>query len=70
MVSVVGVFIFLYVIYRILADKEVVQGSQWASHEFFDGAGSTTWSYSLEWIQSSPAALHTYNELPYLVATK
>jgi heme/copper-type cytochrome/quinol oxidase subunit 1 len=70
MISVVGVFIFLYVLYRILADKVEVNGSQWVASEFFDTVNGANWSYTLEWIQPSPAPLHTYNELPYLVATK
>jgi len=69
-ISVVGVFIFLYVVYRILADKVVVNGSQWTAPEFFDTIGTNNWSYSLEWVHPSPAPVHTYNELPYLVATK
>jgi cytochrome c oxidase subunit 1 len=69
-ISLVAVFIFLYVFYRILADKVEVNGSQWASPEFFDTIGTNNWSYTLEWVHSSPAPVHTYNELPYLVATK
>lgn len=69
-ISTIGVLIFLYIIYRILADKVEVNGSQWSTMEFFDTTDSVNWSYTLEWIHSSPAPAHTYNELPYLVATK
>ncbi len=68
MISVVGVVIFLYIFYRIFADQNVVTGHEWVTSEFFDYTDSNIWSYSLEWVHSSPAEEHTYSELPLLVA--
>jgi cytochrome c oxidase subunit 1 len=69
-ISLVGVFVFLYVIYRLLTDRIVVEGQVWKEAEFFEYAGESRDSTSLEWIQASPPTVHTYNELPYIVSTK
>ena len=69
-VSVVAVFTFLLVIYRTLTDGKAVNGNYWRSLELFEQTTDTPNIHSLEWTQTSPPALHTYNELPYLVATK
>lgn len=70
MISVVGVGIFLYILYRLLGDRIEVGQNQWSQGEFFDNVEAVNWSYTLDWIQTSPAPVHTYSELPYLVATK
>jgi hypothetical protein len=64
------VFIFMYVVYRTLTDYVVVPANCWHSKEFFTAEGDAESVTTLEWVQQSPPALHTYNELPYLVATK
>lgn len=58
MVSIVGVVLFLYIIYEAYAREVKFQG-------WFEGDSEK--SSSLEWIQASPPAHHTYNELPYVV---
>jgi cytochrome c oxidase subunit 1 len=69
-ISVVAVFFFIYVIYRTLTDGVVVGPNYWGSPEFFEKKGDTPTIHSLEWTQTSPPAMHTFNELPYLVASK
>ena len=70
MISVIAVFVFIYVIYRTLTDGVVVGNHYWRSPELFEKEGDTATVYSLEWTQESPPAFHTYNELAYLVSTK
>ena len=70
LVSVVAVIVFLYVLYRLLTNQIEVGSNQWETAEFFDSFNSISWSYTLEWIQESPAEVHTYNELPYLIVIK
>lgn len=65
-ISVLGVLIFLYVICRTLTDKIQVGPNYWAVPEFFSYSEDPQVISSLEWSQTSPPALHTYNELPYL----
>jgi len=69
MISVIGIFIFLYVLARILIDKIPVTGNYWAQPEFFSYIEDDMAVTSLEWSQNSPPVLHTYNELPYVVGT-
>lgn len=75
-ISLVAVFIFIYIIYRIFTDAIPVSSTKggssnnyWASHEFFnkDSEASSTPVTSLEWSQTSPPSFHTYEELPYVV---
>ena len=70
LVSVVAVIVFLYVLYRLLTNQIEVGFNPWETVEFFDSSNSISWSYTLEWIQESPAEVHTYNELPYLIVIK
>lgn len=67
MISLVAVFVFLYVIYRTLTDKITVSGNYWRSKELFEVDTDTPTIHSLEWTLSSPPAAHTFNELPYIV---
>ena len=69
-ISLVGVFIFVYIIYRLLTDRVAVGAQNWNQGEFFEYAGGSNDSTTLEWIQTSPPTLHTYNELPYIVSAK
>ncbi len=69
-ISLVGVFLFMYIIYRTLTDYVIVSANYWHSKEFFTAEGDIESVSTLEWVQQSPPSLHTYNELPYLVATK
>ena len=69
-ISVVAVFLFIYIIYRTLTDGVEVESNYWGAPEFFEKKGDTPTIYSLEWTQTSPPAFHTFNETPYLVATK
>lgn len=70
MISVVSVFLFIYIIYRTFTDGITVSNNYWKSPELFEKEGDTETIYSLEWIQESPPRFHTFNELPYLVAIK
>ena len=69
-VSLVGVLVFCVVIYRLLTDGVPVAAQNWKEGEFFEYAGASNDSTTLEWLQSSPPAMHTYNELPYIVSAK
>lgn len=68
--SVVAVFIFMYIIYRLLTDAVPVSSNYWYNPEFFSIDTDTVSVTSLEWVQNSPPTFHTYEELPYLVSTK
>jgi heme/copper-type cytochrome/quinol oxidase subunit 1 len=67
LISLIAVFLFLYVIYEALAARRPAAGNQWATPEFFNTINDTTVVTSLEWLQNSPPAFHTFGELPYLV---
>jgi len=69
-ISLVGVIVFVYVIYRTLTDGIPVSENYWKSPELFEKEGDADTIYSLEWTQASPPRFHTFNELPYLVAVK
>lgn len=69
-ISLVAVFIFVYLIFRLLTDGIPAVEQNWSQVEFFDYKDTKPFSYSLEWLQDTPPALHTYNELPYLVSNK
>lgn len=70
MISVVAVIIFIYLIYRLLTDGIPANVQTYAQVEFFDYAGTKPTNHTLEWILDTPPAIHTYTELPYLVANK
>jgi cytochrome c oxidase subunit 1 len=70
MISLVGVVIFGVVVYRLLTDGVTIGAQNWEQGEFFDYSGTESGSPTLEWIQTSPPTIHTYNELPYIVASK
>jgi len=48
MISVIGVFLFIYIIYRILTDGVPATLQTYAQVEFFDYAGTKPSNYSLE----------------------
>lgn len=66
-ISLIAVLIFVYLIYRTLTDGVLATEQNYAHHEFFDYQNAIPVNYTLEWIQTSPPTLHTYEELPYLV---
>ena len=68
--SLVGVILFMYIVYRMFVDAIPVTGNYWHPSEFFDNKVDTPAISTLEWVQSSPPAFHTYEELPYLVTSK
>lgn len=70
MISLGAVCVFFYVIYRLLVDKIPVGASYWHHKEFFSASSDIMPVPSLEWTQLSPPTFHTYNELPYLVASR
>jgi heme/copper-type cytochrome/quinol oxidase subunit 1 len=70
MISVVGTALFVYIIYRTLTDGKEVGENYWHSPEMFEQKGDFVSVHSLEWTQTSPPSLHTYNELPYVTTVK
>lgn len=70
-VSLVGVFVFIYVIYRTLADKIIVGDNYWRIPELFEQTNDYKHLpvTSLEWVQTSPPAFHTYEQTPYITGT-
>ncbi len=66
-VSLISVFLFIYIIFRLLTDNIPVSSNYWASSQFFDNNTDTLVATSLEWVQNSPPTMHTYTELPYMV---
>lgn len=66
MISVVAVFVFVFVVYKTFADQVLVSNNYWKSKELFDLDTDNTAVTSLEWIQTSPPSLHTYAELAYV----
>jgi len=64
-VSLIAVFVFIYVLYRTLTDRN--PAVSWNAREFFDYPSDTSSLNSLEFTHPSPPAWHTYNELPYLL---
>jgi cytochrome c oxidase subunit 1 len=69
-ISVVATIVFIYVLYRTFTDKIEVSSNYWHSPELFEQKGDFVSVNSLEWTQTSPPSAHTYNELPYVTATK
>lgn len=67
-ISLVAVFIFMYILYRIFTDAIPVSANYWHSPDLFDLSTDTTTVTTLEWSQTSPPTFHTYEELPYLVS--
>jgi len=65
-ISLVAVFVFLYVIYEALTAKVPAPANPWASPEYFNTLTDVEAVSSLEWIHNSPAPIHTYEELPYV----
>lgn len=70
MISLVGVFVFIYVIYRTLGDQIPVSGNYWRSKEFFELDSDPEVINTLEWVQNSPPEFHTYEELPYVAGVQ
>ena len=70
LISLIGVIVFIYVIYEALAAKRVAPSNPWKTTELFTAINDTEVVTSLEWLQTSPPTLHTYNELPYVVMAK
>jgi heme/copper-type cytochrome/quinol oxidase subunit 1 len=69
-VSLVAVFMFMYILYRIFTDAVPVSSNYWHSPEFFTIDTDPVVVTTLEWSQNSPPHFHTFEELPYLVSTK
>ena len=70
LLSLVAIFIFIYVLYKIMTDNILVSSNYWNNPEFFTVQNDIYIAPSLEWLQNSPPTFHTYEELPYLVSTK
>jgi len=66
-ISLVAVFIFIYVIFRTLTDGVAVSGNYWHTPQLFDYISDNSIETSLEWTQNSPPTMHTYMDLPYVV---
>lgn len=68
-ISVIAVILFIAVVYVQLTGQVTVGNNPWSQKEWFDGKGVKETNTTLEWMQSSPPVLHTFNELPYVVKT-
>jgi len=66
-ISLVGVLLFVYVIYEAFSAKRVTTSNPWKTSELFTAASDTEVVTTLEWLQTSPPSFHTYEELPYVV---
>ena len=66
LLSLVGIIVFLYILYRLFTDKIPVSANYWALNEFFVNNKDAKGVSSLEWSQASPPEFHTYAELPYI----
>jgi cytochrome c oxidase subunit 1 len=62
LISVIGVILFFYVIYRTLTDRVICPVNPWSSEE--DGSAPT-----LEWMVASPPPFHTFDEVPVIKET-
>lgn len=65
-ISFFAIFIFIYAIYRTLADKIPCTNDYWKYEEFYNSQlnNTTVGINTLEWAHSCPPAYHTYDELP------
>ena len=69
-ISLIGVLVFIYLIYEALVAKRLAPSNPWKTSELFTAVSDTEVVSSLEWLQTSPPTLHTYNELPYVGMSK
>ena len=69
-ISLIGVLVFIYLIYEALVAKRLAPSNPWKTSELFTAVSDTEVVSSLEWVQTSPPTLPTYNELPYVVMSK
>jgi heme/copper-type cytochrome/quinol oxidase subunit 1 len=67
LISLVGVIVFMYVIYEALSAKRIAANNPWKTEELFTATADTEVVTTLEWLQTSPPAFHTYEQLPYIV---
>lgn len=70
LISLVAVFIFMYVIFRLLTDRIPAGSNYWRNKEFFELETDAPQITTLEWTLTSPPALHTFNELPFMLVYK
>ncbi len=70
LLSLTGIIVFLYILYRLFTDKIPVSSNYWAINEFFASNHDAKGVPSLEWSQTSPPEFHTYAELPYITQYK
>jgi cytochrome c oxidase subunit I len=66
-ISVTAIIVFLYAIYEALTLKVPAPANPWAAPEYFNTLTDTEVENTLEWIYESPAPIHTFEELPYVV---
>jgi cytochrome c oxidase subunit 1 len=64
MISLFSVFMFFYIIYRLLTDRVAATDNVEKAHYF--SQKKVTAAPTLEWIQNSPPVFHTFEELPRL----
>ena len=67
LISLVGVLLFVYIIFEALSAKRIASSNPWRSDELFTALSDTEVTTTLEWLQTSPPAFHTYEQLPYIV---
>ena len=66
-ISLVAVVLFIAVVYSQLTGGVEVGKNPWHQSEFFDGAEVIETSTTIEWLEESQPALHTFNQLPYII---
>jgi cytochrome c oxidase subunit 1 len=69
-ISLVAIFVFLFVIYKMFADAIPVGPNYWGQNEFFNRDSDVSPVPTLEWSHASPPTFHTYEELPYITIVK
>lgn len=70
LLSLVAVFLFIFIIYRLITDKLPLSNNYWHNNEFFIGAYDSKGSSTLEWTHASPPTFHTYEESPHITIYK
>ena len=66
-ISLMATLVFLYLLYVQLSSRVQVSANHWAIPSFFESNIPTTLTSSaptLEWLLTSPAPFHHFNELP------
>jgi heme/copper-type cytochrome/quinol oxidase subunit 1 len=69
MISVLSGLLVVYIIYDSLRKQNLVNRNYWSFKDFFNKK-ELNYSFTLEWVNNSPADERTYNQLPICVIDK